>query len=200
MTMKAETVSMTRRGGPDVMEWVAVDLPAPGPGQIRIRHTAVGVNFLDTMQRSGAAPIPLPSGLGHEAAGIVEAIGPGETDLVTGQRVIYANAGLGAYATARIIDASRAVPIPDAITDEDAVAVVFKGLTAWYLCHRTYRIERGDVLVVHSAAGGVGRLLAAWANALGARVIGTVGSEAKTQTALDAGCHAVHVSPLSPNS
>ena len=182
-------------GGPEVLEWVAADLPDPGPGEVRIRQTAVGVNYIDVYQRSGGYPVPLPAGLGFEAAGVVEALGPGVTELAVGQRVVYVDGPAGAYAEARNHPAGRLVPLPDSISDEVAAALIFKGLTAHMLVKRFWRIEPGGWALVHAAAGGVGLLLTRWLAAEGARVIGVVSSEEKAALVKAEGAAAVLVIP-----
>ena len=178
-------------GGPEVLEFVDRDLPPPGPGEARVRHTAIGVNFIDVYHRSGLYPLPLPSGLGKEMAGVVAALGAGVTDLKVGDRVASASLPLGAYAEASNVPARDLVKIPDGVSDEEAAAAMLKGLTAEYLLRRTYKVEAGDTIVVHSAAGGVGLILCQWARALGARVIGTVGSQRKVGEARAAGADPV---------
>lgn len=169
-------------GGPEVLSYEDVEVGAPGPGQARVRHEAIGVNFIDVYFRTGAYPAPLPFVPGNEGAGIVEAVGEGVTDVAPGDRVAYA-AGLGAYADARLIEADRLVKLPAGIDDETAAAMMLKGLTAQYLLRRTYRVEPGDTILVHAAAGGVGLILCQWAKHLGATVIGTVGSPEKGELA-----------------
>jgi NADPH2:quinone reductase len=170
--MKAIRFSQT--GGPEVLDYVDVDLPPPGPGQVRVRHTVIGVNFIDTYHRSGLYKLPLPSGLGSEAAGVVEALGDGVTTLKTGDRVAYAGA-MGAYSEANNIPADRLVKIPAGVSDETAAAAMLKGMTAQYLLKRTYPVQAGQTILFHSAAGGVGLIAGQWAKRLGATVIGTVG-------------------------
>lgn len=165
-----------------------VPLPPPGPGEVTLRHTAVGLNFIDVYQRNGHYPLQLPSGLGQEAAGVVTAVGPGVTAVRVGERVAYANAPLGAYAEARNYPAEKLVPVPEGVSDEAAAASLLKGLTAWYLVCRTFRVERGQTVLVHAAAGGVGLILCQWLRHLGATVIGTVGNAAKAELARKAGC------------
>ncbi len=172
-----------RTGGPEVIEWVERELPSPGPGEVRMRHTAVGLNFIDTYHRSGLYPVPLPSGLGSEAAGVVEAVGAGVTGLAPGDRVATFGPGLGAYATERNVPAEILVKLPDAISDEVAAAVMLKGCTAEYLVERCARVEAGMTVLVHAAAGGTGQLLVQWLKHLGATVIGTVGSPEKAARA-----------------
>lgn len=180
-------------GGPEVIGLEEVALPPPGPGEARVRHTAIGLNFLDTYQRSGLYPLPaLPSGLGSEAAGLVEAIGSGVSEVRPGQRVAYAGGPPGAYAEARVLRAAQLVPLPDELDDERAAAALLKGMTAEYLLRRTYRVEPGQTVLFHAAAGGVGLIACQWLKHLGATVIGTVGSEAKAELARAHGCdHAI---------
>lgn len=166
-------------GGPEVLRWVPEPLPAPGPGELRLRHRAVGVNFIDVYQRRGDYRLPLPAGLGYEAAGVVEALGEGVEGFKVGQRVAYADGPEGAYAEARILAADRAVPIPDAVSDEEAAAILFKGLTAHMLLRRVARHRPGGWALVHAAAGGVGLLLTRWLAHEGVKVIGVVSSQAK---------------------
>lgn len=177
-------------GGPEVLLWEPVELPAPAPGEVTIRQTAVGLNFIDTYHRSGLYALPLPSGIGTEAAGLVETLGPGVGDMAVGDRVAYAGLPPGAYAQRRNWPAARLVKIPASITDDVAVAVMLKGLTAWYLLRRSYRIQSGDIVLLHAAAGGTGTLLSQWAAALGATVIGVAGSPAKAELARAHGCAA----------
>ncbi|MEI9996101.1 MAG: quinone oxidoreductase [Rhizomicrobium sp.] len=174
--MKA--IRFEKTGGPDVLHYVDVDLPQPAAGQVRVRHTAVGVNFIDTYHRSGLYKLPLPSGLGSEAAGVVEALGDGVATLKPGDRVAYAGA-MGAYAEANNVAADRLVKLPDAIGDETAAAALLKGMTAQYLLKRTYPVTAGQTIVLHAAAGGVGLIAGQWARHLGVTVIGTVGSDDK---------------------
>ena len=186
-------VRFHRTGGPEVLVWEAVEVGAPGPGEVRLRHTAVGLNFVDTYYRSGLYPTPLPSGLGGEGAGVVEAVGPGVRGLKAGDRVAYGAAPLGAYAQVRLIPADRLVKLPDGIDDSTAAAMMLKGLTAQYLIRQTHRLKRGDTILLHAAAGGVGLILSQWAKHLGATVIGTVSSDAKAEVARAHGCDHVIV-------
>jgi len=174
-------------GGPEVLKLEDVDLGMPAPGQVRVRHTAIGVNFIDTYHRSGLYKLPLPSGLGSEAAGIVDALGEGVTTLKKGDRVAYAGA-LGAYAEANNVAADKLVKLPDGISDEIAAAALLKGMTAQYLLTRTYTVNPGETILFHAAAGGVGLIACQWARHLGASVIGTVGSDEKIALARDHGC------------
>src|SRR5690349_6093392 len=189
-----KAIRITETGGPEVMRWEDVAVGEPGEGQARIRHTAVGVNFIDTYHRSGLYPIPLPSGLGSEAAGVVEAVGPGVTVVRPGDRVAYAGGPPGSYAEARLMPASLLVTIPDGVTDRTAAALMLKGMTAQYLIRRTYPVKAGETVLFHAAAGGVGLIACQWLKALGATVIGTVGSDEKAEIARAHGCAHVIVS------
>ncbi|WP_405226611.1 quinone oxidoreductase family protein [Lentisalinibacter sediminis] len=175
-------------GGPEVLRLCDVEVGEPGPGEVRLRHTAIGLNFIDTYHRSGLYPLELPSGLGSEAAGVVEALGDGVEGLEIGQRVAYTGRPPDAYAEARLIDADLLVPLPDAIGDETAAAAMLKGLTAWYLLKRSYPVRSGDTVLLHAAAGGVGLIAVQWAKHLGATVIGTVSTAAKAELARAHGC------------
>jgi NADPH:quinone reductase len=176
-------------GGPDVLRWEAVAASEPGRGEVLIRQTAIGLNFIDVYERTGLYPGALPSGLGREGAGVVEAVGAKVRGLVVGDRVAYASNQPGAYAQERTLPADRLVKIPEGVSDRLAAAAMLKGLTAWFLLRRTHRVARGEAVVVYAAAGGVGLILAQWARHLGATVIGAVGSEAKAAVALAHGCH-----------
>lgn len=182
---------ITEFGPPEVLRVVTEEIPPPGPGEAQIRQTAIGFNFIDIYQRKGSYPLPLPTGLGFEAAGVVEALGEGATGLRPGDRVAYMNAGVGAYADRRNVPAEKLVVLPDSVPDEAAATLLFKGMTAQYLLRRTHAVQPGELLLVHSAAGGVGQILTRWATALGATVIGTTGTPAKREAALAAGCAAV---------
>ena len=179
----ANAIRFYTAGGPEVLRFEAVDVPAPAPGEVLLRHTAIGLNYIDTYHRSGLYPVPLPSGLGLEAAGVVEAVGEGVRQLSVGQRVAYGRGPLGAYSEQRVIAAKELIPLPDGVSDAVAAASMLKGLTAWYLLHQTFPVARGDTLLVHAAAGGVGLLLVQWAKKLGARVLATVGSPEKAALA-----------------
>jgi NADPH2:quinone reductase len=179
-------------GGPDVMKWEEVAVGDPGPGEVRVRNTAVGLNFIDTYHRSGLYPIPLPAILGQEGAGVIEAVGPKVTGLKKGDRVAYAGP-LGAYAEVVLRPADRLVKLPAGIEDRTAAAIMLKGMTAWYLLRRTHPVRKGETILVHAAAGGVGLILCQWAKTLGATVIGTVGSDEKAELAKRAGCRHVVV-------
>ena len=181
-------------GGPEVMVWEEIELGKPGPGEARIRQTAVGLNFVDVYNRMGLYPVPMPSGLGSEGAGIVEEVGAGVTGLQPGDRVAYGSAPVGSYAEARLIPADRLIKLPNSIDDKTAAAMMLKGLTVQYLIRQTYRIKKGDTILLHAAAGGVGSILSQWASHLGATVIGTVGSDDKAKVAQAHGCRHVIVS------
>jgi NADPH2:quinone reductase len=184
--MKA--IRFDNTGGPEVLEVQDIDLPPPGAGQVRVRHSAIGVNFIDTYHRSGLYPIPLPSGLGLEAAGTVEALGEAVTSLKLGDRVGYCSGPIGAYAEANNVPADRVVKLPDSVSDETAAASLLKGMTAQYLLKRTFPVKRGDTILFHAAAGGVGLIACQWAKHLGVTVIGTVGSNDKVSLARENGC------------
>ncbi len=179
-------------GGPEVLRWEEVEVGSPGPGEARVRQAAVGLNFIDTYYRSGLYPLPLPAVPGSEAAGVVTAVGPGVTEVTPGDRVAYAGP-VGAYAEERLVAAHRLVPLPDDVDDRAAAAAMLKGMTAQYLLRRTHRVERGETILLHSAAGGVGLIAAQWAKSLGATVIGTVSTDAKSALAREAGCDHVVV-------
>lgn len=185
-------IRFERFGGPEVLEYRDVTVPAPGPGEARVAHTAVGVNFIDVYHRTGLYPLQLPSGLGGEAAGVVVAVGSGVTHVRAGDRVAYtAPAPLGSYATERVLDARWLVRLPDGVDDRTGAAMMLKGLTAWYLLHRSYAARRGDWVLLYAAAGGVGSIAAQWARELGVRVIGVVSTPAKRELALAYGCEHV---------
>jgi NADPH2:quinone reductase len=191
-TVKA--VRVHEHGGPEVLRWEEVDVPAPGRGEVRIRHTAIGLNFIDIYHRTGLYPTKLPMVPGEEAAGVVEELGPGVSDVRVGDRVAYT--GLpGAYCEERNARSERLVKLPDEIPDEVAAAMLLKGMTAEYLLHRTRPLQGSDTIVFHAAAGGVGLIACQWASALGAQVIGVVGSEQKADIARSHGCHHVVVFP-----
>ena len=183
----ARIARIERVGGPEVIEWIDADLPPPGPGQVRMRNTAIGLNFIDTYHRSGVYPVELPAGLGLEAAGVVEAVGEGVGEWRPGDWVATFDPVRGAYATERNVRASSLLPIPDGISDDVAAASLLKGCTAEFLAERCGRVEAGWPVLVHAAAGGVGLILVQWLKALGARVIGTVSTDAKAEQARAAG-------------
>ncbi len=188
-------IRIHQTGGPEVLLWEEVDVPAPAAGEATVRHHAVGLNFIDTYHRTGLYPLPLPAGIGLEGAGVVEAVGAGVTEVKVGDRVAYAGGPVGAYAEVRNIPAHRLLRQPDSITFNTAAAMMLQGLTAAYLLRRTYRVQPGDAVLIHAAAGGVGLIACQWAKALGATVIGTVGSPAKAALARAHGCdHVINYS------
>ena len=185
--MKATQAFFTRTGGPEVIEWREVDVPAPAPGEVTVVHSAVGLNYIDTYHRRGIYPVALPSGLGLEAAGTVVAVGEGVSTLREGDRVATFGPAMGAYASARNVPSASLFVLPDAISDDVAAAVLLKGCTAEFLAERCARVAPGDAVLVHAAAGGVGLILVQWLKAMGATVIGTVSSAAKADAARAAG-------------
>jgi len=186
----AHAIRMHETGGPEVLRWEEVTVGMPGPGQARVRHEAVGLNFADTYFRAGLYPVPLPNGIGVEAAGIVEAIGEGVANVVVGDRVTYTGFinTLGAYSTERVIPAAPLIKLPAGISCETAAAMTMRGLTSAYLMRRIWPLKSGDTILVHAAAGGVGLIVSQWAKLLGLSVIGTVSSEAKAEVARKHGC------------
>jgi NADPH2:quinone reductase len=183
-----KAIRIHETGGPEVMRWEEVEVGKPGPGEVRLRHTAVGLNYVDVYLRNGLYPLPkLPAVLGREAAGVVEEVGAGVTSLKVGDHVAYVDP-MGSYAEARLHPADRLVKLPAGISDQTAAAMMLKGLTAQYLLRRTYRVQAGDTILVHAAAGGVGLILCQWAKHLGATVIGTVSTEQKAALARQYGC------------
>ena len=182
-----KAIVIRQTGGPEVLSYEDWPLASPGPGQVALRQTAIGLNFIDTYQRSGLYPVPTPFVGGNEAAGVITAIGDGVTDLKVGDRVVY-QGQVGAYATERLAAAERMVPIPDGIDDRTAAAILLKGLTAWYLLHETWPVAKGETILWHAAAGGTGLIATQWAKALGATVIGTAGSDDKVALAKAHGC------------
>jgi len=189
--MKSRAIRIHEYGGPEVLQFEDVEVPDPGPGEARIRHAAIGLNFIDTYHRSGLYPAPLPSGLGSEAAGTVDAIGAGVTEVAVGDRVVYTGRPADSYSECRNFPAAQLVPIPHGVSDEQAAALLLKGLTAWYLLRRSYPAKRGDRVLLHAAAGGVGSLLSQWAAHLGVHVIGVVSTKAKAEMARAQGCRDV---------
>lgn len=175
-------------GGPEVLKWEEVSVGDPGPGEVRLRHGAIGLNYIDVYFRTGLYPAEPPFTPGLEASGVVEAVGEGVTDLAVGDRVAYAAPPSGAYAEVRLMPADRVVKVPDGVSDEIAAAMMLKGMTARYLLRRTYRVQAGDTILFHAAAGGVGLIACQWAKHLGATVIGTVGSDEKAELAAAHGC------------
>ena len=183
----ARKVMLTEFGSPEKMKLESVVLPEPAAGEVQLKQTAIGLNFIDIYQRKGVYPIPLPTGLGHEAAGVVENVGSEVKGFKPGDRVAYMNAGLGAYADYRNVPADRLVAIPPGVSEEQAAALLFKGITAQYLLKKTHAVKPGEIVLIHAAAGGVGQILCQWAKALGAFVIGTAGSPDKCAIAKAAG-------------
>jgi NADPH2:quinone reductase len=184
-------IRIHEHGGPEMMKWEMVEVGAPGPGEVRIRHTAVGLNYIDTYHRTGMYKIPMPTVLGREGAGVIEAVGANVNDLKVGDRVAYASSPIGSYAEARLMPAERVVKVPDNVSDQQAASIMLKGMTAQYLLRRTFKVGPGVTILFHAAAGGVGQIVSQWARHLGATVIGTVGSTAKAAIATKAGCHHV---------
>jgi NADPH2:quinone reductase len=188
-----KAIRLHELGGPELMRWEEYDPGPPGPGEARVRHTAVGVNFIDVYDRTGLYPTTLPTGLGREAAGIVEKVGSKARGLKVGERVAYTLASPGSYADVRNVPVDRLVRIPRGISDSQAAGMMLKGLTAQYLLRQTHRVKRGDAVLIHAAAGGVGLIACQWARRLGAHVIGVVGSEDKAKLARRYGCRHVIV-------
>ncbi len=184
----ASAIRIHEIGGPEVLEWEEVSVAEPGPGEVRLRHAAVGLNFIDVYFRTGVYGAEVPFTPGLEASGVVEALGDGVSDVSVGDRVAYAAPPAGAYAEERLMPADRVVKVPDEISDEVAAAMMLKGMTAQYLLRRTYRVKAGDTILFHAAAGGVGLIACQWAKHLGATVIGTVGSDEKAELAAAHGC------------
>jgi NADPH2:quinone reductase len=185
------SVRIERFGGPEVMQIVELAAATPGPDEVAVRHTAIGLNFIDTYNRSGLYPVPLPGGLGQEAAGIVTAIGSQIRGFAVGDRVAYAGGPAGSYCSERVMNPARLVKLPAGVSDEAAAALLLKGMTAYYLLHLSFAVKPGHTLLVHAAAGGVGSVLVPWAKHLGARVIGTAGSTDKAALAKRYGCDEV---------
>jgi NADPH2:quinone reductase len=186
-----KAIRMNRVGGPEVMELVDVELPPPGPGEVRMRHEAIGLNYIDVYHRTGLYPQPLPGALGVEGAGVVEELGDGVTELKVGDRVAYGGRPLGAYSEARNIPAAQLLVLPEKIGFDTAAAMMLQGLTVQYLFHRTVALKAGDTVLFHAAAGGVGLIACQWARVMGVNLIGTVGSEEKAALAIENG--ATHV-------
>src|SRR6266581_2225013 len=181
-------IRIHKTGGPEVLQWEEVAVGDPGPGEARIRHTAIGLNYIDTYQRSGLYKLALPSGLGGEGAGVVEAVGAGVTDVKVGDRVAYCGGSLGSYSEVRVMPAERLVKLPDAISERVAATLLLKGLTVQYLFRQTFPLKGGETILFHAAAGGVGSIACQWARALGVTMIGTVGSDEKAALAKANGC------------
>ena len=185
--MKTHGIRIHRHGGPEELKFEEFDLPAVGPGQVLLRHTAVGLNFIDVYQRTGLYPQTMPFIPGSEAAGVVEEVGEGVTLVAVGDRVAYAGV-TGGYVERRVMAADRLVKVPAGVDDQTAAAMMLQGMTVQYLIRRTYRVQSGDTILIHAAAGGIGLILCQWAKSLGARVIGTVSSQAKAELAKAHGC------------
>lgn len=184
----SQAIRFHRHGGPEVLQLEQVLIGTPGPGEVLLQHAAIGINFIDTYQRSGLYPVPLPSGLGSEAAGTVLAVGEGVSHVAVGDRVAYAGGPLGAYSSQRLIPAAVLVKLPDSISDEVAACIMLQGMTVEYLIRRTFAVQPGMTVLWHAAAGGVGQIAVQWLASMGVRVIGTVGSAAKGELAHQLGC------------
>lgn len=184
----AKGIRFYETGGPDVLRWESIDVGHPGPGEVRIRHAAVGLNFADTYFRTGLYPAALPAGMGVEAAGVVEAVGPGVTDFSAGDRVTYTGSPLGAYSTERVMPAEHLIKLPRTIPFDTAAAMTMRGLTSAYLLRRIAALQEGDTVLLHAAAGGVGLIFTQWARLLGIKVIGTVSTDEKAEVARAHGC------------
>ncbi len=184
----AKAIRFHQTGGPEVLRLDDVQVGEPGPGEARVRHAACGVNFIDTYHRTGLYKLPLPSALGVEGAGVVEAVGPGVTHVKAGDRVAYSGGAPGSYSEKRVMPAERLVRLPAEISDEQAAGMMLKGLTVWYLVRKTYRVQAGETVLWHAAAGGVGLIACQWLKALGVKTIGTVGSDEKAKLAKAHGC------------
>ena len=189
-----KAIRLHEHGGPEVLRYEDVELGRPAPDETQVRHTAIGLNYIDVYDRTGLYPVELPSGIGREAAGVITALGKKVRGFRVGDRVAYVHTKPGAYSEARNIAAERLVKVPKGISDEQAAAIMLKGLTAQYLLRRTYKVSKGETILVHAAAGGVGLLLCQWAKGLGVKVIGVVGSEAKAELARKHGCKHVLIS------
>ncbi len=187
-TNTVKAIRMSKVGGPEVLEYVDVELGEPGPGEVLIRQHAIGVNFLDIYFRIGLYPVPLPAGMGQEGAGVIEKVGPGVTHVKVGDRVAYAGRPAGSYAQARVMPADILIKLPDAISFEQAASMMLQGMTVQYLLNSTYKVQKGDTVLFHAAAGGVGSIACQWLKALGAITIGTVGSPEKAALAKSLGC------------
>lgn len=183
-----KAIIIDKTGGPDVLQWKDVQVGEPGEGQVRIRHTAIGLNYIDVYMRSGLYPVPMPGGLGLEAAGVIDAVGSGVSHFKVGDRVAYAGGPPGAYSEARVMPAAPLVKLPDNVSDQHAAALLLKGMTVQFLIRRTYKVKAGETVLLHAAAGGVGLIACQWLKALGVTVIGTVSSEEKAALAKENGC------------
>jgi NADPH2:quinone reductase len=188
--MKTKAFRMYKTGAPSVLKWQTVEVPDPGPGEVLLRHTAIGLNLADTYRRRGIYKVPMPNGMGNEAVGVIEAVGPGARGLKVGDRVGYVGGmALDAYSQRRIAPVASLIPLPKSINDRTVAAALLKGITAQYLLRDAYKVRKGDAILVHAAAGGVGAIMCQWANALGATVIGIVSSAEKARFAKRNGCH-----------
>ena len=190
-TLTSHAIRIHEHGGPEMMKWESVEVGDPDAGEVRIKHTAIGLNYIDTYHRTGLYKIAMPTVLGREGAGVIEAVGAGVSDFKIGDRVAYASSPIGSYSEIRLMPAERVVKVPDTVTDQQAASMMLKGMTAQYLLRRTFKVNKGDTILFHAAAGGVGLIVSQWARHLGATVIGTVGSEEKAVIARAAGCHHV---------
>jgi NADPH:quinone reductase len=188
MAHTVHAMKISRVGSPDVLEWTQEELPEPGSGEVRLRQEAVGVNYIDIYHRTGGYSLPLPSGIGVEGAGVIEAVGDGVTHVVPGDRAAYVGGPPGGYASTRNVPAARVVKLPEGISTELAASLIFKGLTVEYLIRRCHAVQPGDVVLLHAAAGGIGQIASQWLKQIGATVIGTVGSEVKAEQARSHGC------------
>jgi NADPH2:quinone reductase len=186
--MRSHAIRLHETGGPDKLQWEEVEVGEPGQGEILLRQTAVGLNFIDVYHRTGLYKVPLPSGIGSEGAGVVEKVGPGVTEIKVGDRVAYASGPLGSYAEARLYPAERAIKLPEGISDRQAGAMMLQGMTAEYLVRRTYPVKAGQTVLLHAAAGGVGLIAGQWLKHIGATVIGTAGGPEKMALAKAHGC------------
>ena len=184
----AHAIRFHETGSPDVLKYESIELPPPGPGEARVRHSAIGVNFIDTYHRTGLYKVPLPSGIGKEGAGIVEAVGEGVTVVTPGDRVVYCDGPLGSYASERNLPASVLIKLPQYVSEQHIAAGFLRAMTVEYLLNRTYKCKAGDTILFHAAAGGVGLIAAQWCRAIGVNMIGTVGSDDKGKLALEHGC------------
>lgn len=190
-TLTSHAIRIHEHGGPEMMKFETVEVGDPAAGEVRIKHTAIGLNYIDTYHRTGLYKIQLPTVLGREGAGVIEAVGAGVTEFKIGDRVAYAASPIGSYSEVRLIPAAGVVKVPDNVSDQQAASMMLKGMTAQYLLRRTFKVGKGDTILFHAAAGGVGLIVSQWARHLGATVIGTVGSEEKAMIARAAGCHHV---------
>jgi len=184
-----KAIRIHKHGGPEVLQWEEINVGDPGEGEVRLKMKAAGLNFIDCYQRSGLYPMDLPIVLGAEGVGVIEGLGPDVNEFSIGQRVAFSGGQIGSYSEERLISASALIPLPDDIDDQTAAAMMLKGMTAHMLLFKCYAVQPGDNILVHAAAGGVGNIMCQWANALGATVIGTVGSDAKAEEAKTNGCH-----------